>query len=278
MEEKQAAAANGAPKIKDGIIRHGITLNISQHTEVSKEEKIVRESQTLAGRSAVSASTAASIDGIDGIRVCLRRHSFIYDVLVFIRWMHYFYYYSSLACTNKQHIRICDLTFGANVAPKQSTTKKKKRNKSENSNIEQYDPNEFNGFSMRYLLDLFMFDDAWNFIEATVRLNDYIFQWILNNRTSTWLQPPPACMDGPTLITTTHRNPKNFEFHRRLPTPVAQYNFSWHRHNVRSSKQPTNSKKERKGKSKWWGEWKYVNENLSVRLIFRINKKRTFVD
>lgn len=85
MEEKQAAAANGAPKIKDGIIRHGITLNISQHTEVSKEEKIVRESQTLAGRSAVSASTAASIDGIDGIRVCLRRHSFIYDVLVFIR-------------------------------------------------------------------------------------------------------------------------------------------------------------------------------------------------
>lgn len=143
----------------------------------------------VVGAVSAAAVAAASIDGIDGIRVCLRRHSFIYELLVFIRWMHYFYYYSSLACTNKQHI----YTQYASVISPLERTKAEHNNwkwrKKQIRKLEYW--TEFNGFSMRYLLDLFMFDDAWKFIEAAVRLTDYIFQWILNNRTSTWLHPPP---------------------------------------------------------------------------------------
>lgn len=135
---------------KDWIIRNNI-----KHFAMQKfQKKTKRKKNRPKIRNGSSRSTGGATDGIHkDVWPLGTRHTFIYDVLVFNRWMNYFYDYSSSAHTRTWNV--CVFV----ISPLESTTpqgtsisiknnKKNKKKREPKTHIEQYDPTEFNGFSM----------------------------------------------------------------------------------------------------------------------------------
>lgn len=124
------------------------------------------------------------------------------------------------------------------ISPLESTShqsrpghrRKKGKNKNENSyilnNMTRPSSMVFFFFSLRCLLDLFIFYDARNFIGATVRLSDCTIQWSLDKRKigeqahgsdyNLHTLRYVYALRASTALRSTIHCPRNFEFHRRF--------------------------------------------------------------